>query len=67
MILVTNYTLNADLGKPLISEIRFVSQRYVFSILDLSLEVTKQLIIYLVYAISMCFFVNERYKLFLGC
>ena len=37
------------------SEIRFGSLRYVFSILDLSQKIIEQLIIYLVYVISMCF------------
>ena len=43
------------LGKSLISEIRFGSQRYVFNVLDLSPKIMKQLIIYLIYVISISF------------
>ena len=43
------------LGKSLISETRFGSRKYVFSVLALSPEIMKQLIIYLVYSIYMCF------------
>ena len=42
------------LGKPLISEIRFGSQRYIFSILDLSPKITKELFIYFEYDINIC-------------